>query len=71
MTPKGLFIKDVRKMFGILDPPPSPRPHFGHICSVINPRNLPYYVCFWDNPPPLVQTITTLQLISDIFIRGI
>ena len=39
--PKGPFIKDVRKIFGILTR------------SIrVNPRNLPYYVCFWTNPPP-------------------
>jgi len=46
--PKGPFIKDVRKMFGILDPSPLVRTLARSIR--VNPRNLPYYVCFWANP---------------------
>ena len=41
---------DVRKIFGILDPlPPLIRVLARSIR--VNPRNLPYYVCFWANPP--------------------
>ena len=43
----GASIYDVSKIFGILDPLP-PCPHLG----VLNSRNLPYYIFFWDNPPP-------------------
>ena len=50
---KGPYIKDVRKIFGILDPLP-PLVRILARSIRVNPRNLPYYVCFWATPlPPL------------------
>ena len=41
--------------FGFSDPSPLVRILTRYI--VLNPHNLPYYVCFWANPPPpLVRT---------------
>ena len=31
---------------------PSPLVHILARSITVNPRNLPYYVCFWANPPP-------------------
>ena len=48
---KGPFIKDVGKIFGIL----YHLPLLVRILvssQVLNPRNLPHYVCFWANPLP-------------------
>ena len=43
-------VKEVRKIFGIMDPlPPLVRILVSSL--VLNPCNLPYYVCFWANPP--------------------
>ena len=47
----GENMKDVRQILWIFDPLP-----LVCICSrstVLNPRNLPYYVCFWATPSPL------------------
>ena len=42
-------VKEVRKIFGIMDPlPPLVRILVSSL--VLNPCNLPYYVCFWANP---------------------
>ena len=50
---EGPYIKDVRKIFGILDPLP-PLVRILARSIRVNPRNLPYYVCFWATPlPPL------------------
>ena len=51
---KGPYIKDVRKIFWILDPL-LPLVRILPRSIVVNLRNLPYYVCFWATPlPPLV-----------------
>ena len=46
---KGPYIKDVRKIFGILD-----LVRIFTRSIRVNPRNLPYYVSFWATalPPP-------------------
>ena len=36
-------------MFGFWDP--LPLVQILDLSIVVNPRNLPYYVCFWTNPP--------------------
>ena len=51
MHHKGPYIKDVRKIFGIFDPLPPLVRIFARSIRV-NPRNLPYYVCFWATPLP-------------------
>ena len=48
---KGPYIKDVRKIFGFLDPLP-PLVRILARSIRVNPRNLPYYVCFWATPLP-------------------
>ena len=49
LNPKVSSIYDVRKIVGIYDPL-----HLVRICStVLNSRNLPYYIFFWANPPPI------------------
>ena len=50
MHHKGPYIKDLRKIFGFLDPLP-PLVRILARSIRVNPRNLPYYVCFWTNPP--------------------
>ena len=56
---------DVRKIFGILDP----LPHLVRILATsikVNPRNLPYYVCFWATPlppPPSADVLYVWSLI--------
>ena len=49
---KGASIYYVRKNFGILDPLP-PLVRILARSIRVNPRNLPYYVCFWATPLPL------------------
>ena len=60
----GPFIKDVRKIFGILDPLPPGRILARSI--VVNPPNLPYYVCFWATPlpPPGADVLYVWSLIE-------
>ena len=48
---KGPYIKDVRKIFWILDPL-LPLVRILPRSIVVNLRNLPYYVCFWATPLP-------------------
>ena len=60
---KGRPGRHVRNVFGFLDPLP-PLSAFWPL----NPRNLPYYVCFWTNPPsPLcVEVLYVLSLIPPL-----
>ena len=48
---QGPYIKDVRKIFGFFDPLP-PLVRILARAIRVNPRNLPYYVCFWATPLP-------------------
>ena len=48
---KGPYIKDVRKIFWFFDPLP-PLVRILARAIRVNPRNLPYYVCFWATPLP-------------------
>ena len=47
---KGPFIRTSAKFLGFWTPSPLVRILARSIR--VNPRNLPYYVCFWANPPP-------------------
>ena len=51
---KGASIYDVRKIFGILDPLPS-LVRIWNWSTLLNSRNLPYYIFFWANPPSPYQ----------------
>ena len=46
---KGPYLNDVYTFFGILDP--SPLVYILARSIVLNPRNLPYYVCISLTPP--------------------
>ena len=46
---KGPSIYDVRKILGFFDP--SPLVRIWDWSTVLNSRNLPYYIFFWANPP--------------------
>ena len=50
------YLTDVKIVFGILDPL-SPLVCISARLKVLNPRNLPYYVCIWVSPPPRVDVI--------------
>ena len=51
MYHKGPYLNDVYTIFGILDPLP-PLVYILARSIVLNPRNLPYYVCISLTPPP-------------------
>ena len=47
---KGPSIYDVRKLLGFFDPSPL-LVRIWDWSTVLNSRNLPYYIFFWANPP--------------------
>ena len=63
---KGPYIKDVRKIFEFFDPLP-PLVRILARAIRVNPRNLPYYVCFWATPlpPPGADVLYVWPLTKD------
>ena len=70
-APKGPYIKDVRKIFGILNLHPLVRILARSIR--VNPRNLPYYVSIWGNPslPLCADVLYEWSLMQMSFMDGL